>query len=100
MASNRPLQRTEARVARPRPPSVALAMTTLLGAVFKGFFSILALVIGGGIIVWVLYNEVIGRLPEYHWAPLIGVFGIAPTMILVGMHWGRQALRQFRRRDV
>jgi len=72
----------------------------MLGAVFKGLFSILALVIGGGIIIWVLYNEAIERLPEYHRPPLVGVFGIAPTMILVGLHWGRQALGHFRRRDV
>jgi len=73
---------------------------TMLGAVFKGLFSILALIIGGWIIVWVLYNEVIERLAEYRRPPLTGIFGIAPAMILVGVHWGRQALDYFRRRDV
>jgi hypothetical protein len=69
----------------------------MLRAVFKGLFSVLALVIGGSIIGWVLYNEVVERLAQYRRPPLVGTFGIAPAMILVGLHWGRQALAYFRR---
>jgi len=83
-----------------RPLSVALATTKMLGAAFKGLFSILALAIGSGIIVWVLYNELVERLPQYQRPPLVGTFGIAPAMILVGLRWGRQTLSYFRRRDV
>jgi len=79
---------------------MSLANTKMLGAAFKGLFSILALAIGGGIIVWVLYNEIVERLPQYQRPPLVGTFGIAPSMILIGLHWGRQALSYFRRRDV
>jgi hypothetical protein len=77
-----------------------LADTNMLGAAFKGLLAILALAIGGGIIVCVLYNEMVERLPQYQRPPLVGTFGFAPTMILVGLHWGRQALSYFRRRDV
>jgi hypothetical protein len=72
----------------------------MLGAACKGLLSLLALLIGGSIVGWVLYNELIQRLPQYQRPPLAGVFGIAPIMILVGLHWGRQALAYVRRRDV
>jgi hypothetical protein len=49
----------------------------MLRAAFKGLFSILALVIGGSIIGWVLYNEVVERLPQYRRPPLVGTFGIS-----------------------
>jgi len=38
----------------------------MVGAAFKGLLSILALAIDGCILVWVLYNEMVERLPEYH----------------------------------
>lgn len=44
----------------------------MLRAAFKGLFSILALLIGGSIIGWVLYNEVVERLPQYQRPPLVG----------------------------
>ena len=46
------------------------------------------------------YNELVERLPQYERPPVVGVFGIAPAMIGVGLHWGRQALAEMRRRDV
>ena len=66
----------------------------------KGIFSLLALLIGCSIILWVLYNEFIHRLPEYQRPPLIGPFGIAPSMIGIGLYWGRQVIRQLRAHPV
>jgi hypothetical protein len=71
----------------------------MLRAILKGLFSLLVLLIGGGIIVWVLYNELVERQPQYQRPPLAGIFGIAPAMVGVGLHWGRQALAYFGRRD-
>jgi hypothetical protein len=62
----------------------------------KGIFSVLAVLIGSSIIVWVLYNELIHRLPEYQRPPLVGTFGIAPSMIGIGLYWGRQVIQQLR----
>ncbi len=71
----------------------------MIGTAIRALFSVLALVIGGAIMAWVGYNELVERLPQYQRPPLAGVFGIAPAMIMVGLHWGRQALASIRRRD-
>jgi hypothetical protein len=68
--------------------------------VLKGIFSLLAVLIGCSIILWVLYNELIHRLPEYQRPPLAGTFGIAPTMIGIGLYWGRQVIHQLRAQPV
>lgn len=67
-----------------------------LKGLLKGLFGLLALVIGVSIIVWILYNEIIHRLPDYRRPPLAGPFGIAPVMIGVGVMWLRGAVRHFR----
>jgi hypothetical protein len=72
----------------------------MLGTATRALFAVLALVIGGAIMAWVGYNELVERLPQYERPPVAGVFGIAPAMIGVGLHWGRQALADMRRRDV
>ena len=72
----------------------------MLGTAAKALFAVLALVVGSAIIVWVGYNELVERLPQYQRPPVAGIFGIAPAMIVVGLHWGRQALTAMRRRDV
>ena len=74
-------------------------MRSMAAAVCKGLLAILALAIGSSIILWVLYNELVETLPQYRGPMLIGTFGIAPAMILTGLHWGRQALRRGRGRD-
>ncbi len=48
--------------------------------------------IGATIILWVLYNHLIQRLPEFRPAPLIGAFGIGPVLCIVGVQWIRKAL--------
>jgi hypothetical protein len=72
----------------------------MLGIATKALFAVLALAIGGAIITWVGYNELVERLPQYERPPVGSLFGIAPAMIMVGVHWGRQALAEIRRRDV
>ena len=58
----------------------------------KAVGSILAVTIAAAMIVWVLYNELIERQPEYQRVQLVGgLFGIAPIMLRVGWLWGRQA---------
>jgi hypothetical protein len=71
----------------------------MLGTAAKALFAVLALVIGGAILAWVGYNELVERLPQYQRPPVAGIFGIAPAMIVVGLHWGRQALAAMRGPD-
>jgi hypothetical protein len=69
----------------------------MLRLVSKAIFSILARVIGISLIAWIAYNELVGRLPEYHRPPLAGPLGIAPAMIYVGVKWWRQVVAEIRR---
>lgn len=62
----------------------------------KAVFALLALVIGAAIVGWVLSNEFVARLPEYWRPPLVGMFDVAPAMVWVGVHWGRQVVRKVR----
>jgi hypothetical protein len=52
-------------------------------------FGLLAVLMGAAIILWVLYNEFIHRLPQYTgthwWHPL----GIGPVLIGTGIYWLR-----------
>jgi hypothetical protein len=70
----------------------------MLVALFKGVFALLALLIGSSMIVWILYNELVERQPQYVRPPLAGAFGIAPLMLAFGWYWGRDALAALRRR--
>jgi hypothetical protein len=67
-------------------------------ACFKLMFALLALLIGSSMILWVLYNEFINRLPEYERPPFAGIFGIAPAMIIIGLYWARSVLDEFRKK--
>jgi hypothetical protein len=58
-----------------------------IAAFLKLLLALLTVFIGAAIVLWVCYNELIQRLPEYERPPLVGVFGIAPIMILVGLYW-------------
>lgn len=48
--------------------------------------------IGATILLWVLYNLLIHRLPQFRPAPLIGTFGLGPVLCIVGVQWIRKAL--------
>jgi hypothetical protein len=65
-----------------------------IGLILKAAFSILAIGIGSSIIVWIIYNEFIHRLPDYERPPLVGFFGIAPLMIGFGVYWAKQVIEQ------
>lgn len=69
---------------------------TALQLVLKGTGSVLALVIGGTIFGWVLYNDFVERLPAFNRPPWAPTFGIAPAMIGVGLYWGWQIIQQLR----
>ena len=68
----------------------------MIKAVTKGIFSVLAILIGSSIIVWVLYNEFIERRPQFVRPPWAATFGVGPAMIGVGVYWGRQTLKFLR----
>jgi len=68
----------------------------VIGLFLKSVFSVLAVTIGFSIIIWIVYNEFIHRLPDYERPPLVGFFGIAPLMIGFGVYWAKQVIEQIR----
>jgi len=50
------------------------------------FFGVLATVFGATIIIWVLYNLLIERHPEFSGTAIFGGLGIAPVMLVFGVH--------------
>ena len=54
---------------------------------FRLTLGVIAIAMGSAIIVWVLWNELIHRFPQYTgthwWEPL----GIGPAMIAIGVYW-------------
>jgi hypothetical protein len=68
----------------------------MFGLALKALFSILAIIIGCSLIVWVIYNEFIALQPEYQRPPWAGSFMIAFVMIGAGVHWAKQAIGQLR----
>jgi hypothetical protein len=67
-------------------------------ALIHGVLSILALLIGSTIIVWVLYNEFVQRQPGFQRGGT--GFGVGPIMVTYGLYWGRQALAYVRGQQV
>ena len=59
---------------------------TLLGLP-QIFFGGLSVVMGFSLVIWVVYNSLIKRLPEYSGGFL--TFGLGPLLILVGYKWVR-----------
>lgn len=59
----------------------------LMCKVFYFTFGVLALLLGTSILLWVLYNECVERQPEFKRPPLVGTFGIAPTLCYIGYLW-------------
>lgn len=70
----------------------------ILTLVLNALFSVFAILIGCSLIIWILYNEFINRLPEYERPPLAGPLGFAPAMIGVGIYWAKQVIGQVRNR--
>lgn len=72
-----------------------MAGSKLIKAAIKAVLAVLAVGIGTSIILWVLYNELVERLPEYERPPFVGVFGVGPAMIAMGIYWGTQSFQLF-----
>jgi hypothetical protein len=49
-------------------------------------FGLLAIGIGAGLILWVLYNLLIERQPEFTGAMFFGGFGLGPIMLIFGLY--------------
>ncbi|HEX6861680.1 MAG TPA: hypothetical protein VF414_02635 [Thermoanaerobaculia bacterium] len=54
-------------------------------------FGLIAFVTGLTLIVWVLYNVLVERQPQFRWSPWQG-FGIGPPLVVAGWIWMRRAL--------
>lgn len=61
----------------------------MFGFLFRLVFGLLAVMIGLSIIMWVLYNHVVERQPEFTGPRFFGGFGIALPMLSVGIYWLR-----------
>jgi hypothetical protein len=66
-----------------------LHVRAIVRTAFRLTLGVLAILFGATIILWVCYNELVHRLPQYTgthwWAPL----GIGPVMIGTGVYWLR-----------
>jgi len=62
-----------------------MAVMTLI---LRKTFGVLAVFIGSSIIIWVLYNLLIEKQPQFQWEWYQGC-GIAIPMIAVGIYWLR-----------
>ena len=67
-------------------------MFTLL----KALFSFLAILFGTSIILWVLYNEFVERLPSYNRPSYAPYVGIGPIMLATGLYWARSLIVEHR----
>jgi len=64
-----------------------MAVMTLI---LRKTFGVLAVFIGSSIIIWVLYNRLIEKQPQFQWEWYQG-FGIAIPIIAVGIYWLRRS---------
>ena len=53
-------------------------------------FGAISILFGASIVLWVLYNTLIERQPEYSGPTYLMGFGIGPTLIAFGWYWLRQ----------
>ncbi|MFH0728208.1 MAG: hypothetical protein V2B19_17930 [Pseudomonadota bacterium] len=52
----------------------------------RKIFGLLAVFIGGAVIIWVIFNLVVERQPEFNWHWWQG-FGVGIPFITVGWYW-------------
>jgi len=71
--------------------------SSLVGFCFRLVFGSLAVLIGVAIIVWVGYNWLIERQPQFSGSRIFPSLGIAPVTVAVGIYWLR-GLRRNRQR--
>lgn len=68
----------------------------ILGILFglpQALFGLLALIAGVAIIIWIIYNSLMARQPEYSGG--IFTFGIGPALTLFGVYWIRDAFSRY-----
>jgi uncharacterized membrane protein len=73
-------------------PTTLQRALRILFAIPQFILAVLALLIGLSIVVWVLYNTFVERMPQYTGGFLS--FGIAPLMLLVGAGWLYSLIRR------
>lgn len=61
----------------------------MLGILFRLVFGVLAVLMGLSIIIWVLYNYLVERQPEFSGPKYFVGFGVALPMLSVGIYWLR-----------
>jgi hypothetical protein len=66
----------------------------MFGFLFRLVFGSLAVLFGLSIIVWVLYNYLVKRQPEFSGPRFFSGFGIALPMLIVGIYWLRNLNRK------
>jgi len=57
--------------------------------IFRLVFGSLGVLFGAAIIIWVLYNYLVERQPEFSGPRVFGGFGAAVPMLTVGIYWLR-----------
>jgi hypothetical protein len=66
----------------------------MFGFVFRLAFGLLGVLFGTSIIIWVLYNYVVERQPEFSGPRFFSGFGGAIPMLTVGIYWLRNLRRK------
>jgi hypothetical protein len=61
----------------------------MFGFIFRLVFGLLGVLFGAAIIIWVVYNYLVKRLPEFSGPRVFGGFGAAVPMLTVGIYWLR-----------
>lgn len=61
----------------------------MFGFLFRLVFGSLAVLFGASIMVWVLYNYLVERRPEFSGPKFFTGFGAATPMLTVGIYWLR-----------
>jgi hypothetical protein len=61
----------------------------MFGFLFRLVFGSRGVLIGLSVILWVLYNYLVARQPEFTGPSIFGGFGAGMPMLLIGIHWLR-----------
>ena len=71
-----------------------LGVIRMFGFIFRLVFGLLGVLFGTAIIIWVLYNYLVERLPEFSGPRVFGGFGAAVPMLTFGIYWLRNLRRK------
>ena len=62
--------------------------------IFRLAFGLFGVLFGAAIIIWVLYNYLVERQPEFSGPRVFSGFGAAVPMLTVGIYWLRNLKRK------